>query len=59
MKKSVLIHTFAALAIAATLPLGASAATPKKKTAEKGSVEKALRQKALLRARLDGQLNGA
>jgi hypothetical protein len=41
MKKSVLIHTFAALAIAATLPLGASAATPNKKTAEKGSVEKA------------------
>jgi len=41
MKKSILIHTFAALAIAATVPLGASAATPKKKTAEKGSVEKA------------------
>ena len=40
MKKSILIHTFAALAIAATLPLGASAATPKKKTIEKGSVEK-------------------
>jgi hypothetical protein len=41
MKNSILIHTFAALAIAATLPLGASAATPKKKTAEKGSVENA------------------
>jgi hypothetical protein len=41
MKKSILVHTFAALAIAATLPLGASAATPKKKTAEKGSVENA------------------
>jgi hypothetical protein len=41
MKKSILVHSFAALAIAATLPLGASAATPKKKTAEKGSVEKA------------------
>jgi hypothetical protein len=37
MKKSILIHTFVALAIVATLPLGATAATPKQTGAASSS----------------------
>ena len=40
MKISILIRTFVALAIVAALPIGATAATPKKETTEKGSSEK-------------------
>ena len=40
MKKSILMHTFVALAIVATLPLGATAATPKQ-TSATSAIEKA------------------
>ena len=40
MRTSILIRTLVALAIVAALPLGATAATPKKETTEKGSSEK-------------------
>jgi hypothetical protein len=40
MKKSILIHTFVALAIVTSLPLGASAATPKKQASASNAIEK-------------------
>ena len=40
MKKSILIHTIVALAIVATLPLGATAATPKKEASASSAIEK-------------------
>ena len=39
MTKSILMHTFVALAIVATLPLGATAATPKQ-TSAPSAIEK-------------------
>jgi hypothetical protein len=40
MKKSILIHTFVVLAIVATLPIGATAATPKKESGGSSAIEK-------------------
>ena len=40
MKKSILIHTFVALAMVATLPMGATAATPKKEAGGSSAIEK-------------------
>jgi len=40
MKKSILIHTFVALTLIAMVPLGASAATPKKQASPGTASEK-------------------
>jgi hypothetical protein len=50
MKKSILIHTFVVLAIVATLPIGATAATPKKESGgSRRNREGSPQEKALLR----------